>query len=49
MKYVAEKVYGFDVIYGDTISIFVTNVKGEPDINKFAHNESTKYLVFAVI
>jgi DNA polymerase elongation subunit (family B) len=35
MKYIAEKVYGFNVIYGDTDSIFVTDVKGELDINKF--------------
>jgi DNA polymerase elongation subunit (family B) len=35
MKHVAEKVYGFDVIAGDTDSIFVTNVKNESDIKKF--------------
>jgi DNA polymerase elongation subunit (family B) len=35
MEHIAEKVYGFDVIYGDTDSIFVTDVKSELDINKF--------------
>ena len=36
MKHIAEEVYGFQVIYGDTDSIFVTNVKkGEIDVNKF--------------
>jgi DNA polymerase elongation subunit (family B) len=35
MKHIAEKVYGFDVIYGDTDRIFVTNVKSEKYINKF--------------
>ena len=35
MKHIAEEVYGFEVIYGDTDSIFVTNVKSEKDINKF--------------
>jgi DNA polymerase elongation subunit (family B) len=35
MKHIAEEVYGFQVIYGDTDSIFVTNVKSERDINKF--------------
>ena len=35
MKHIAEKVYGFKVICGDTDSIFVTNVKSEIDINKF--------------
>jgi DNA polymerase elongation subunit (family B) len=35
MKHIAEKVYGFDVIYGDTDSIFVTDVKDELDINRF--------------
>jgi len=35
MKHVAEKVYGFDVIAGDTDSIFVTNVKNDSDIKKF--------------
>lgn len=36
MKHIAEEVYDFRVIYGDTDSIFVTNVKkGEMYINKF--------------
>ncbi len=35
MKHIAEEVYGFEVIYGDTDSIFVTKVKSEKDINKF--------------
>ncbi|MDF0680308.1 MAG: DNA polymerase domain-containing protein [Candidatus Nitrosocosmicus sp.] len=35
MKHIAEKVYGFDVIAGDTDSIFVTNVKNKLDISKF--------------
>ncbi len=35
MQHIAEKVYGFKVIYGDTDSIFVTDVKKENDINKF--------------
>ncbi len=29
MKHIAEKVYGFNVIAGDTDSIFVTDVKNE--------------------
>ena len=35
MKHIAEEVYGFNVIGGDTDSIFVTDVKSELDINKF--------------
>jgi DNA polymerase I len=35
MKHIAKEVYGFEVIYGDTDSIFVTNVKSSKDINKF--------------
>jgi DNA polymerase I len=35
MKHIAEEVYGFKVIYGDTDSIFITNVKSSKDINKF--------------
>jgi DNA polymerase, archaea type len=35
MKHIAEEVYGFEVVYGDTDSIFVTNVKNERYINKF--------------
>src|SRR5215212_3036286 len=36
MKYIAQEVYGFNVIYSDTDSIFVTNVRnGQRDINKF--------------
>jgi DNA polymerase, archaea type len=35
MKHIAEQVYGFEVIAGDTDSIFVTNVKNKDDINKF--------------
>ncbi len=35
MKHIAKKEYGFDVIAGDTDSIFVTNVKNKSDIDKF--------------
>jgi DNA polymerase elongation subunit (family B) len=35
MRHIAEHVYGLTVIYGDTDSIFVTNVRNENDINKF--------------
>ena len=35
MQHIAEKVYGFKVIYGDTDSIFVTDVKKENNIGKF--------------
>jgi DNA polymerase elongation subunit (family B) len=35
MRHIAEQVYGLSVIYGDTDSIFVTNVRNENDINKF--------------
>jgi DNA polymerase elongation subunit (family B) len=35
MKHIAEKVYGFDVIAGDTDSIFVTDIKNKNDIKKF--------------
>ncbi len=35
MKHIAEQVYGFEVIAGDTDSIFVTKVKNKDDINKF--------------
>jgi DNA polymerase, archaea type len=35
MKHIAKQVYGFEVIAGDTDSIFVTNVKNKDDINKF--------------
>jgi DNA polymerase elongation subunit (family B) len=35
MKHIAEEVYGFNVIGGDTDSIFVTDVKNKLDINKF--------------
>ncbi|WP_148686800.1 DNA polymerase domain-containing protein [Candidatus Nitrosocosmicus hydrocola] len=35
MKHIAEEVYGFNVIAGDTDSIFVTDVKSKLDINKF--------------
>lgn len=35
MRHIAENVYGLNVIYGDTDSIFVTNVRKENDINKF--------------
>jgi DNA polymerase, archaea type len=35
MQLIAREVYGFDVIYGDTDSIFVTNVLAENDIKKF--------------
>jgi DNA polymerase, archaea type len=35
MRHIAENVYGLIVIYGDTDSIFVTNIRNENDINKF--------------
>jgi len=35
MQHIANEVYGFNIIYGDTDSIFVTNVKKENDIIKF--------------
>ena len=35
MEQIAKEVYGFDIIYGDTDSIFVTNVTDENDIKKF--------------
>jgi DNA polymerase elongation subunit (family B) len=35
MQHIAKEVYEFDIIYGDTDSIFVTNVKKENDIKKF--------------
>ncbi len=35
MQHIAQHVYGLTVIYGDTDSIFVTNVRNENDINKF--------------
>ena len=35
MKHIAKEVYGFVVIYRDTDSIFITNVKDDKDINKF--------------
>ena len=35
MQKIAKEVYGFDIIYGDTDSIFVTNVTDENDIKKF--------------
>jgi DNA polymerase I len=35
MQHIANEVYGFTVIYGDTDSIFVTGIKRENDINKF--------------
>ena len=35
MKHIAEEVYGFNVIAGDTDSIFVTDVKSKLHINKF--------------
>ena len=35
MKETAKEVYGFDVIYGDTDSIFVTNIKDIKLIDKF--------------
>ena len=35
MQHIAEEVYGFNVIGGDTDSIFVTDVKNKLDINKF--------------
>ena len=35
MRHIAENVYGLNVIYGDTDSIFVTNVRNENIINKF--------------
>ena len=35
MQHIAKEVYGLTIIYGDTDSIFVTNVKKENDIMKF--------------
>jgi DNA polymerase, archaea type len=35
MQQIAKEVYGFDIIYGDTDSIFLTNVMDENDIKKF--------------
>jgi DNA polymerase elongation subunit (family B) len=35
MQHIAREVYGFTIIYGDTDSIFVTDVKKQNDINKF--------------
>lgn len=35
MQHIAKEAYGFQVIYGDTDSIFVTGVRKESDINKF--------------
>ena len=35
MQHIAKEVYGFDIIYGDTDSLFVTNVKSKEDIKKF--------------
>jgi DNA polymerase elongation subunit (family B) len=35
MKHIAEKIYAFNVIAGDTDSIFVTDVKSGLDIDKF--------------
>jgi DNA polymerase I len=35
MRHIAKHVYGLSVIYGDTDSIFVTDVRNENDINKF--------------
>src|SRR4029079_13572759 len=35
MQHIAKEVYGFDIIYGDTDSLFVTNVQYKEDIRKF--------------
>ena len=35
MQHIARAVYGFTIIYGDTDSIFITNLKNENDLNKF--------------
>jgi DNA polymerase I len=35
MQHIAKEVYGFTIIYGDTDSIFVTDVKKENEIMKF--------------
>jgi DNA polymerase elongation subunit (family B) len=35
MQHAAKEVYGFDIIYGDTDSIFITDVKDEVDVRKF--------------
>jgi DNA polymerase elongation subunit (family B) len=35
MQHIAKEVYVFQIIYGDTDSIFVTGVRKENDINKF--------------
>jgi len=43
MQYVAREVYGFNIIYGDTDSIFVTDVGRENDIMKFIAECSILY------
>ncbi len=35
MQYIAKEVYSFTIIYGDTDSIFVTDMEKENDIMKF--------------
>ena len=35
MQHIAKEVFGFELIYGDTDSIFITNVKNEIDVKKF--------------
>lgn len=35
MQHIAKEVYGFDIIYGDTDSLFVTTVNEQDDIKKF--------------
>ena len=35
-----EKVYDFKIIYGDTDSLFVTNVKKDNDVMKFIAERS---------
>ena len=35
MQHIAKEVYGFDIIYGDTDSLFVTNVKNKDNFKKF--------------
>lgn len=43
MQHIAKEVYGFTIIYGDTDSIFVTDVKKENDILKFITECSILY------
>lgn len=35
MQHIAKEVYDFTIIYGDTDSLFVTDVKKDNDVMKF--------------